>query len=165
MTDRKWTEEEFIARCRTIYKMGNARPDLFALMQRWLDAVMRYEHTMFSYGQSQGRSWLDFLDVERERVAPSRTLATDRKPALKQHQFWGVQEMDGPFEIREWVLASDLPPAILNATKEELAALAVFAEAMPELLEEWPNYRSPTGSLLLSDAMDAALAAAKGVEG
>ena len=163
MTDRKWTEEEFIARCRTIYKMGNARPDLFALMQRWLDAVMRYEHTMFSYGQSQGRSWLDFLDVERERVAPSRTLATDRKPALKQHQFWGVQEMDGPFEIREWVLASDLPPAILNATKEELAALAVFAEAMPELLRGW-ELDSPDPRPLVR-ALNAALAAAKGVEG
>ena len=77
MTDRKWTEEEFIARCRTIYRMGNARPDLFILMQRWLDAVMRYEHTMFSYGQSQGRSWLDFLDIERGRVDPNRTLAGD----------------------------------------------------------------------------------------
>ena len=81
---------------------------------------------------------------------------TDRKPALKRYTTSSGEQI---------IIASDLPPAILNATKEELAALAVFAEAMPELLEEWPNYRSPTGSLLLSDAMDAALAAAKGVEG
>lgn len=54
---------------------------------------------------------------------------TDRKPALKPY-------MD--FENGDKVvLASDIPPAILNLTKAELAALAVFAEAMPELLN-WP---------------------------
>ena len=150
MTDRKWTEDEFVARCRTIYRMGNARPDLFILMQRWLDAVMRYEHTMFSYGQSQGRSWLDFLDVERERVAPSRTLATDRKPALKLYTTSSEEQI---------IIASDLPPAILNATKEELAALAVFAEAMPHLLADWGQRHADP--IYICTTMDAALAAAK----
>ena len=82
---------------------------------------------------------------------------TDRKPDLRRYQ-----PLE-PEDESEFILASDLPTAILNATKEELEgvakilaalqarnagsanavstapelrALAVFAEAMPELLRQ-----------------------------
>lgn len=110
---------------------------------------------------------------------------TDRKPALDQwvyedsqtlcntHRQTLKRRLRGHTAI---VLASDIPPAILNATKEELAALAVFAEAMPGLLEDpYQKSRCPgcvdrgpdehpdcPGHTALDDAMDAALAAAKG---
>ena len=79
---------------------------------------------------------------------------TDRKPALKRYTTSSGEQI---------IIASDLPPAILNATKEELAALAVFAEAMPELLRGW-ELDSPDPRPLVR-AMNAALAAAKEVEG
>ena len=78
---------------------------------------------------------------------------TDRKPALTR---MGVRpnatffrDPDGRF-----VHACDLPPAILALTAPELAALAVFAEAMPELLEDPWHDR-------LDEAFERALAAAK----
>ena len=83
---------------------------------------------------------------------------TDRKPALKPMRFAG----GGPSPLA--ILASDLPPAILNATKEELAALAVFAEAMPELLEPKVMNAANAASYVrqvLRETMNAALAAAK----
>lgn len=72
------TRDEFLARCATIYDTGRARPELFRLMRDQLDAVMRYEHTMFSHGQSQGRDWLDFINAEFSRTEQgTRTLAND----------------------------------------------------------------------------------------
>ena len=77
---------------------------------------------------------------------------TDRKPALKRYS-----DFENGGEV---IIASDLPPAILNATKEELAALAVFAEAMPELLNaEHEPAEVMTG--LLERYMRAAIASAK----
>lgn len=77
---------------------------------------------------------------------------TDRKPALKQYT-----DFENGGKV---ILASDIPAAILNATKAELAALAVFAEAMPELLEAAHGHAEVmTG--LLERYMSAALAAAK----
>ena len=75
---------------------------------------------------------------------------TDRKPALKRYTTSSGEQI---------IIASDLPPAILNATKEELAALAVFAEAMPELLRGW-ELDSPDPRPLVR-ALNAALAAIK----
>ena len=78
--------------------------------------------------------------------------STDRKPALKPYT---------DFENGGKVIpASDIPPAILNATKEELAALAVFAEAMPGLLREYED-GVPIRYLLMGVMNNAALAAAK----
>lgn len=75
------TKEEFIKRCETIYTNGHARPEVFALMTRWLDFVMRFEHTLFSDGQSQGRTVWDFLDAEKMRLdrrnGSAMTLAND----------------------------------------------------------------------------------------
>lgn len=94
---------------------------------------------------------------------------TDRKPALTKHRFVGVEgRMDGDkslfypatFSEREWVLASDLPPAILNLTKAELAALAVFAEAMPGLLRLHGIHKN-SYKINLANTADRALAAAK----
>lgn len=92
---------------------------------------------------------------------------TDRKPALN---VWEYEDGETLRHVAQHshkrllrdetrvVVASDIPPAILNATKEELAALAVFAEAMPGLLHEWDTKHVTP---VLKDAMDAALAAAK----
>lgn len=72
------TKTEFLARCETIYDMGLAKPHLFHLMRDWLDAVMRYEHTMFSHGQSQGNDWMRFNESEFKRTERgNRTLAND----------------------------------------------------------------------------------------
>ena len=73
------THDEFIARCETIWAKGHARPQLFRLMRNWLDALMRYEHTQFSHGQSQGKDWLEFLNNEFDRTERGRnTLANDK---------------------------------------------------------------------------------------
>lgn len=79
---------------------------------------------------------------------------TDRKPALRQYT-----DFENGGKV---ILASDLPPAILNATKEELAALAVFAEAMPHLLADWGQRHADP--IYICTTMDAALAAAKEAE-
>jgi hypothetical protein len=72
------TEAEFLARCRVAYRYGLGRPEIARLMASWLDAVMRYEHSLLSNGQTQGRDWLDFLKAEDERTGKGkRTLASD----------------------------------------------------------------------------------------
>ena len=72
------TEEQFIARCRVAYRYGLGRPEIARLMRSWLDALMRYEHSLFSTGQTQGRDWIDFLNWEDERTGKgARTLAND----------------------------------------------------------------------------------------
>lgn len=99
---------------------------------------------------------------------------TDRKPALKRYS---IDEFDQITERTDGilVLASDLPPAILTLTAPELAAVAVFAEAMPELLDGWDAVRRETNAQAQSTArvnaqyimariMSAAIAAAKEAE-
>lgn len=72
------TREEFLKRCATVYDMGLAKPALMRLLRDQLDAVMRYEHTLFSHGQSQGRDWYEFLQAEYRRTNEGRkTLAND----------------------------------------------------------------------------------------
>lgn len=73
------TKDEYMKRCETIWNTGNARPELFRLLRDWLDAVMRYEHSLFSMdGQTQGRYWLAFLNSEFVRTNDgARTLAND----------------------------------------------------------------------------------------
>ena len=72
------SKEQFLARCATVYDMGLAKPELMRLMRDWLDAVMRYEHTLFSHGQSQGQDWFRFLQAEFKRTNEgNRTLAND----------------------------------------------------------------------------------------
>lgn len=78
--ERTMSEKDFLARCKTIYRMGLVRPSLFNLLERWVDFVMRYEHTWFtSGGQSQGRYCIDFLNSELARINANgiRTLAGD----------------------------------------------------------------------------------------
>ena len=72
------TEDEFLARCRVAYRYGLGRPEIANLLHRWVDALMRFEHSLFSYGQTQGRDWLDFLNAEDERTERGRyTLTND----------------------------------------------------------------------------------------
>lgn len=42
----KLTEEQWLARCRTVYRMGLARPEILGLLERAFDAVMRLEHSI-----------------------------------------------------------------------------------------------------------------------
>lgn len=70
------TKDEFLARCANAYEMGLIDPGQMALMERWLDFVMRFEHTLLSHGQSQGIYAMDFLEGERARLNGS-TLAND----------------------------------------------------------------------------------------
>lgn len=72
------TKDEYLKRCETIWGCGLANLVLFMLMRDWLDALMRYEHTLFSYGQTQGQSWMQFINSEFERTGRgARTLAND----------------------------------------------------------------------------------------
>ena len=75
---KTYTREQWLARCATVFDSGLARPEHMRLMREWLDALMRYEHTMFSDGQGQGKDWLRFLQSEFERTDQGRyTLAND----------------------------------------------------------------------------------------
>lgn len=72
------SESEFLGRCKVAYRYGLGKPEIARLMRDWLDAVMRYEHSLFSSGQTQGRDWLDFLKAEDERTGKGQhTLAGD----------------------------------------------------------------------------------------
>ena len=75
------TKQEFMARCETIWQMGLADDRaLWILMRDWLDFVMRFEHTWFSTGQSQGQMCIDFLRDEQARLGGpyrAKTLGND----------------------------------------------------------------------------------------
>lgn len=72
------TKEQFLKRAETIFACGLATEKSFRLLRAWLDALMRYEHTLFGQGQTQGRDWFDFLKAEFERTNEGRnTLAND----------------------------------------------------------------------------------------
>ena len=77
----KMTKQDFLARCKTLWSMGLANDRaLWCLMSRWLDFVMRFEHTWLSHGQSQGQACIDFLKGEQERLGgaySAKTLASD----------------------------------------------------------------------------------------
>lgn len=73
------TKDEWLKRCATVYDAGLATNANLFLMQRWLDAVMRFEYTLFSGGQSQGRLALEFINQEYARTdCGTRTLAGDK---------------------------------------------------------------------------------------
>jgi hypothetical protein len=74
------TKEDFLKRCETVYDKGLAQPSVLSLLNLWADFVLRYEHTMFSHGQSQGQYVWDFMERERERLGGAScpyTLASD----------------------------------------------------------------------------------------
>ncbi len=73
------TKEEFIARCENAYDCGLVTPKAMKLMEAWLDAMMRLEHSLFSYGQTQASYVWSFLEGERERLQKNggQTLAGD----------------------------------------------------------------------------------------
>lgn len=67
------TEKQFLARCKTAWKMGLCTPDRLALLERWLDAVMRLEGGQLHYVA-------EFLSDESKRTQhfwSGRTLAND----------------------------------------------------------------------------------------
>lgn len=67
------TREDFLARCANAFDAGLIRPETIRLLDRWTDAVMRFEG-----GQM---NWVaDFIAIERERLDGFRsggTLAGD----------------------------------------------------------------------------------------
>jgi hypothetical protein len=81
MRDNELTKDQWLARCANVYDMGLVTWDQLLLMERWLDFVMRFEHTMFSHGQSQGDMCWRFLDEERQRIQENNrfTLASDKQ--------------------------------------------------------------------------------------
>ena len=83
---KELTKEEFLARCANAYDSGLITKDLMHLMEDWLDAMMRLEHSLFTTGQSQFHYVWDFLTNERARLfgerdaycaAEAKTLAAD----------------------------------------------------------------------------------------
>jgi len=55
------TEEAFLARCRTIFRMGLATPERFRILERWADLVMRLE-------AGQVNTVVEHLQEERKRT-------------------------------------------------------------------------------------------------
>ena len=74
-------KKAWLARCETAFDKGLTDMEVLTLAQRWIDFVMRLEHTLFSYGQSQGQLVWDFLEQEKNRLADNmnRTLAGDNE--------------------------------------------------------------------------------------
>jgi len=67
------TKENLFKRFETAYKMGLLNPEVFNLMERQIDAVMRLEGGQFHY-------WVDFLEAEKRRTenfAGHKVLAGD----------------------------------------------------------------------------------------
>lgn len=72
------TKDEFLKRCETIYDSGLARPEVLRLMNRWVDAVMRFEGGQRN--EFQLHIWEQFIEDERRRTdgfANLKTLAND----------------------------------------------------------------------------------------
>lgn len=74
------TKQEFLRRCETVWGKG-IDDEIFSLLLRWVDFVLRFDHTMFGNGQTQGDKICDFIEMERQRLgAPfsCNTLAGDK---------------------------------------------------------------------------------------
>lgn len=68
------TKEQFLARMANAYDMGLCTELNLALLESWLDAVMRFEGGQIDY-------WFEFLEQENDRLdgfASNRTLANDK---------------------------------------------------------------------------------------
>jgi hypothetical protein len=74
------TKTEFLKRCETIYELGFAKRDLFALMRTWLDAILRYEPGNFNGDTLQLTVFNDIMEYERKRTKNfTKTLAGDKE--------------------------------------------------------------------------------------
>ena len=74
------TRAEVLARCSTIFDMGLATEEQLRLLGRWVDFVLRYEHSLFTNGQKQWPYIDEFVAVESKRLGglPTElTLAND----------------------------------------------------------------------------------------
>lgn len=72
-------------RFETAHKMGLLTPEVFQLMERWLDGVMRLEGGQYHY-------WVDLMEQEKIRTndfSGSKTLANDRD-GYKAIQFMAI---------------------------------------------------------------------------
>lgn len=73
---RTLKKEQFLKRCETAWDMGIITEFRLDLVEKCLDFVMRFNNTIFSHGQTQGRYVWDFLLREKERIG-DRSLAND----------------------------------------------------------------------------------------
>lgn len=67
------TKSEFLKRCETIYIAELASEEVFKLLNRWVDAIMRLEG-------GQTGAFATFLNYEKSRLLnflPSKVLAND----------------------------------------------------------------------------------------
>lgn len=70
--DRRMTREEFLARCGNAFDTGRARPEVFRVMERWLEIVMRLQGGQLALA-------LSYLRDEAERTRGFQTrLANDQ---------------------------------------------------------------------------------------
>jgi len=66
-------KKEFLKRCETIYDMGLVDIEVFSLMGKWTDAILRYEGRQLD-------AWERFVEDEKKRThtfSPEKTLAND----------------------------------------------------------------------------------------
>jgi hypothetical protein len=74
----KFTKEEFLKRCETIYEMGFVSRDTFTLMSRWLEAINRYEQGYFNNDLVQMQIFEGIMSWEKKRTKNfTKTLAGD----------------------------------------------------------------------------------------
>lgn len=78
---RPLTKAEWLKRCETAYDIGLTDRSQMVMLERWLDFVMRLEHTFFSHGQSEFLTCWQFLEEEKERIQENNghTLASDHQ--------------------------------------------------------------------------------------
>ena len=75
------TRDEFLARCSTLYDMGLATEEQLRLLERWIDFVLRYEHSVLGRGEPQWKYVDEFVAVESARLGglwTGTTLTNDK---------------------------------------------------------------------------------------
>ncbi len=78
------TKKQLFARFETAYQMNLLEPEVFQLMERQLDAVMRMEcGFQFNY-------WVDFLEAEKKRL---NNFSSDKVLANDHIGYKGIQLM------------------------------------------------------------------------
>ena len=73
MNDSEQQKQDFLARCANAFDAGLCTPERLRLLDKWIDAVMRFEGGQTAY-------FADFVADESRRTThfhPSRTLAND----------------------------------------------------------------------------------------
>lgn len=73
MSDTEQQKQDFLARCANAFDAGLCTPERLRLLDKWIDAVMRFEGGQMAY-------FADFLEIESQRTnhfRHARVLAGD----------------------------------------------------------------------------------------